>query len=168
MRMAGWLVAGLAFLGPGALAAQGRGCPEPLPDSLAHAVPPIYRACDVNRAASLRGGEPRLDFRPELLGGAGSQCFKATFRFVVDTLGQVELPTVHQVESTSLEFAQSVRSSLHALRYRPATHEGRPVRQVVDHERQMQVQVRVTAVRQSDGAVSTSPVQPRRLSGRGC
>jgi TonB family protein len=49
-------------------------------------------------------------------------------RFVIDTLGRVEVPSLHVVEATHPLFAQAVRSALNRLRYVPASRAGRPVR----------------------------------------
>ncbi|HEX8849045.1 MAG TPA: energy transducer TonB [Gemmatimonadaceae bacterium] len=51
--------------------------------------------------------------------------------FVVDTAGRVELDSFRAVESTNPVFTESVRAALPALRYRPATIDGKPVRQIV-------------------------------------
>jgi len=49
-------------------------------------------------------------------------------RFVIDTLGRVEVPSLHVVEATDPLFAQAVRSALDRLRYVPASRAGHPVR----------------------------------------
>jgi outer membrane biosynthesis protein TonB len=49
-------------------------------------------------------------------------------RFVIDTLGNVELPSLHVVASTHPLFAASVRRTLDHLRYVPASFAGRLVR----------------------------------------
>lgn len=51
--------------------------------------------------------------------------------FVVDTTGRIELDSFRAVESTNPIFTEAVRSALPALRYRPATIDGKPVRQIV-------------------------------------
>jgi protein TonB len=49
-------------------------------------------------------------------------------RFVIDTLGHVEEPSLHVVEASHPLFAQAVRSALNRLRYVPASRAGHPVR----------------------------------------
>lgn len=49
-------------------------------------------------------------------------------RFVIDTLGHVEVPSLHVVEATHPLFAQAVRAALNRLRYVPASRAGHPVR----------------------------------------
>jgi hypothetical protein len=49
-------------------------------------------------------------------------------RFVIDTLGRVELPSLHVVAATNPLFAASVRKTLDHLRYVPASLAGRLVR----------------------------------------
>lgn len=51
--------------------------------------------------------------------------------FVVDTTGRVELDSFRAVESTNPVFTEAVRAALTNLRYRPATIDGKPVRQIV-------------------------------------
>jgi TonB family protein len=53
-------------------------------------------------------------------------------RFVVDTLGRVELSSVSIAASTHALFADAVRRWLVRTRYRPAEYEGRVVRQLVE------------------------------------
>jgi len=68
---------------------------------------------------------------PQVLRNAGVQGM-ARFRFVVDTLGRVELETVQVVESTHPAFALAVRVILPRMRFAPARVGGRPVRQLVE------------------------------------
>lgn len=51
--------------------------------------------------------------------------------FVVDTAGLVDVDSFHAVESTNPVFVEAVRAALSTLRYRPATIDGKPVRQIV-------------------------------------
>lgn len=51
--------------------------------------------------------------------------------FVVDTTGRVEADSFHALESTSPVFTEAVQAALTGLRYRPATIDGKPVRQIV-------------------------------------
>ena len=49
-------------------------------------------------------------------------------RFVIDTLGRVEVPSLNVVVATNPLFAASVRAVLDRLRFLPASQAGRPVR----------------------------------------
>ena len=71
---------------------------------------------------------PRYPATMRAAGIAGS----ARFRFVVDTLGRVELATVERIESTHEAFAVAVRESLPRMRFRAACFGGRSVRQLVE------------------------------------
>jgi outer membrane biosynthesis protein TonB len=52
-------------------------------------------------------------------------------RFEVDTLGMVDIATFKVVRASREEFALAVREALSLVRYTPARHRGRLVRQVV-------------------------------------
>lgn len=49
-------------------------------------------------------------------------------RFVIDTLGRVEVPSFKVVAATNPLFEASVRSAIDRLRYMPASQDGHPVR----------------------------------------
>lgn len=49
-------------------------------------------------------------------------------RFIIDTLGRAETPSLHVMESSDPLFAQSVRVALERLRYAPARFGGRRIR----------------------------------------
>lgn len=75
---------------------------------------------------------------PQMLKDAGVEGM-ARLRFVVDTLGRVELETVQVVESTHPAFATAVQASLPRLRFSPARVGGRTVRQLVEFPVQFQI-----------------------------
>jgi protein TonB len=83
---------------------------------------------EVPAAFDTRSPLPRF---PQVLRDAGVEGM-ARFRFVVDTLGRVELETVQVVESTHQAFALAVRATLPRMRFAPARVGGRPVRQLVE------------------------------------
>jgi TonB family protein len=56
----------------------------------------------------------------------------ARFRFIVDSLGRVEMPSVEQVQATHDAFAFAVRNTLARMRFTPALVQGKPVRQLVE------------------------------------
>ena len=53
-------------------------------------------------------------------------------QFVVDTTGRVEMESVRLLESTNLRFTESVLAALPRMLFRPAMHNGRKARQVVE------------------------------------
>jgi TonB family protein len=57
---------------------------------------------------------------------------KVQVRFVVDSTGAVELPTVNLVSATDSLFGAAVRNALAEARFRPAKLGGRAVRQIVE------------------------------------
>jgi TonB family protein len=74
-------------------------------------------------AGSIRTVYPDSLFRAQVGGNA-------TVRFIVDTAGLVEMPTL-EVNATHQLFAQAARAALSEARFSPAVLEGRRVRQVV-------------------------------------
>lgn len=74
-------------------------------------------------AGSIRTVYPDSLFRA----GVGGS---ATVRFIVDTTGVVEMPTL-EVDATHPSFAEAVRAALGDARFIPAVAKGRRVRQVV-------------------------------------
>lgn len=118
------------------------GGPELLPGTrlvvgtpLAPPMPPVapgsaYLAVQVEVEVALQGNSPVPRF-PTALRAAGIEG-SARFRFVVDTLGRVELATVERLSATRDAFAMAVREALPRMRFRAARAGGRPVRQLVE------------------------------------
>ncbi len=117
---------------------------------------PIYQACHVDEAAKLRGSEPRIDWEPGPGEARNGACFQAAFRFVVDTLGVPEAPTVELVSSNNSAFAEAVRVALSGLRYEPARIQKVAVRQMVEYRQAAAMRVTVSSSR-SGGAPSGRP-----------
>lgn len=91
----------------------------------------IFVEHQVERAVvPLPGGAPRY---PEALRAAGVEG-RVRARFVVDTLGRVELASLELPDATHAQFAEAVRQALPRLRFRPAEAGGRRVRQLVEQE----------------------------------
>ena len=87
---------------------------------------PVYRACEVDRAARWENTYTRPpDYTPT------RGCETAVLDFVVDERGVVDLTTVRTQRSNSLELVEALVASLGRFRYRPAMKNGVPVRQVV-------------------------------------
>jgi hypothetical protein len=136
-------------------------CTGALPDSLWLAQGPVYRDCEVDQKAELRGSEPRVDFRPATPVSARGTCYRAEMEFVVDTLGQPELSTLRARLSTDREFDEAVRASLPQLRYTPARLGDRPVRQLVLYKRAAAVMVVIAPA----GSIPSRPSNARRPPG---
>lgn len=92
---------------------------------------PVYRECHVDRKAKPRGSAPRMDFTPS---SSGPSCYRATFEFVVDTIGRPELATVRRVSTTDETFGRAAESIIGGLVFEPARLGGVPVRQVTKYE----------------------------------
>lgn len=75
---------------------------------------------------------------PQLLKAAGVEGM-ARLRFVVDTLGHVELETVQVIESTHPAFAVAVQATLPRMRFSPARVGARAVRQLVEFPVQFRI-----------------------------
>jgi hypothetical protein len=102
---------------------------------------PVYRDCDVDRPAHLRGTAPQPAWTPATAEARDGRCFRAEFQFVVDTLGVPNLATLQAVSANHTDYAEAVRSTLAGLRYEPARLDGRPVRQIVVYRQTMSIRV---------------------------
>lgn len=89
-----------------------------------------YLAAQVEVEVALEKNSPVPRF-PSALRAAGIEG-DARFRFVVDTLGRVELATIERLSATREAFAMAVREALPRMRFRAAQVSGRPVRQLVE------------------------------------
>jgi hypothetical protein len=119
---------------------------------------PVFRDCEVDRAARIRGQASRLNFTPPASGVRDGRCYRAEFQLVVDTLGQAELATVRPRLGNDRDLEEAVRMTLPGLVWEPARLEGRAVRQVVVYKMGVVTRVRVTS---SNGApVGLPPIRP--------
>jgi len=135
-------------------------CNTALPDSSLLVSGPVYRECDVDRAASRVGLEPKLSSSSTPAGTShSSSCTVAEFRFVVDTSGKVEPAGIEVARTDDRSFSQAVLVTLNELRYRPAMRDGVPVRQLVTYRRTRSVVVTTTTV-VSSGAMPTAADLP--------
>lgn len=114
-------------------------------------VGPVYRDCDVDRPARLRGSPPQPAWTPRGSDLVDGRCFRAEFQFVVDTLGAPDLSTLTAVSSSSTEYGEAVRATLRNLRYEPAILGGKPVRQIVVYRQSAAIRI---------GSSPTRPVRP--------
>jgi hypothetical protein len=120
---------------------------------------PVFRDCEVDRKAELRGSEPRLPYSPPASGGTLGRCFRAELELVVDAAGEPELWTVRARPANDPDMEVAMRSLLPMRRYQPATLDGQPVRQVVIYKRSVSVVVRVAS---SSSGRPVTPITPRR------
>jgi TonB family protein len=89
-----------------------------------------WRDDQVDKPVALKMDSPMPRY-PSVLRGL-SLTGSARFRFVVDTLGHVEMSTVEQLQSSHEAFAVSVRAVLPRMRFFPARVGSRVVRQLVE------------------------------------
>ena len=118
------------------------------PDSVELAGGMVYRDCDVDKPAKLRSNEPRIAFRPQTSGIPRSRCYAAEFQFVVDTLGDVELPTVRPNPSNDRDLESAIVAEWTRLKFQPA------------RLAQVAVMVRLVSAPASAPPGSTAPSRP--------
>lgn len=106
---------------------------------------PVYRDCDVDRPARLRGTAPQPAWTPSSSEMVDGRCFRAEYQFVTDSLGVPDLTTLQAGSSNNLAYGEAVRATLGALRYEPALLEGRPVQQVVVYRQSVAIRVSPSA-----------------------
>lgn len=132
-----------------------RGCPDTPSDSVPSGMR-VYQACQVDRAARLRGKAPHPDWTPAVSSIRDGSCFRADFQFVVDTAGIPEAETIHEVGATDASFQQAVKEVIPYLKYEPAKLGGASVRQLVTYHQSVAVG-RVVSSSRLGGA---PPVRP--------
>lgn len=150
------LLGGLILVGASSLGAQRSRCADTPIDS-SNTAAPIHQACHVDREARARQPMPRIDWTPAASDVRHGACFRAEFRFVVDTLGRPELGTITLVSQNNPGFADAVRASIAELRYTPARLGPRPVRQVVVHKESAGIRVAVRAAGAGSGSLDRPP-----------
>lgn len=89
-----------------------------------------WLANQVELTVALEKGSPVPKF-PTALRSTGIEG-TARFRFVVDTLGRVELASVQELQSSHPAFGFAVRQTLPRMRFAPAQVGGHPGRQLVE------------------------------------
>jgi hypothetical protein len=141
-------------------------CEGSPPDSIELAGGLVYRDCEVDRPAKVRGGQPRIAFSPRTSGIPRSRCYVAEFQLVVDTLGNVELPTVRPHATNDPDLESAIVAEWSHLRFEPAQLAHVPVRQIVVYRREVGVMVRLTSERVSSRPGSSAPPPPPSISTR--
>ena len=98
-----------------------------------------FMEIEVDSAAVRHPESAAPAYPPEMmrLGIAGY----AAVRFVVDSTGQVDMPTVQLIEASRLEFWFAVRDALPRMRFTPARRGSVPVRQLAEQMFRFQIAV---------------------------
>ncbi|HVZ48364.1 MAG TPA: energy transducer TonB [Gemmatimonadaceae bacterium] len=78
------------------------------------------------------------DYPPDLL--AKNVEGYATFRFVIDSTGLVDMATVKVVDSSNKEFVKAVEDAMPRMRFRPAMRAAQYVRQLVEQPFRFRIQ----------------------------
>ena len=135
---------------------SGQTCALTAADSAYAIAGPVYRDCAVERRAVLLDRSEHPDFRPPSPPIGGKTCYSAEVEFVVDASGRPEAETAKVLHTTDPEFAAAAVAAMAHWRYRPATIQGAPVRQIVrEKESIAQVIVMVPA-----GQIPRPPSSP--------
>lgn len=98
---------------------------------------PVYRDCAVEHRATPIDRSAHPDFNPLPPSHGGQSCYSAEIEFVVDTAGMPETKTAKIVRSNNADFAAAALTVIGRWRYRPATIQGVPVRQIVREKQGM-------------------------------
>jgi len=87
----------------------------------------VYPACAVEqRVQVVVRRQP--EFRPDMT--FSEECYSAEFEFVVDETGTPEVEEARRLHANSPSFADAALAALAQWRYKPATLNGVPVRQI--------------------------------------
>jgi TonB family protein len=89
-----------------------------------------YFAEQVDVVVAIAKGSPMPAY-PSVLRSAAVDG-SARFRFIVDSTGRIEMPSVERVDATHEAFAFAVRTMLARMRFTPAQVNGKAVRQLVE------------------------------------
>jgi hypothetical protein len=136
-------------------------CEPVASDSARFGTAPLYAACEVDRAARLRG-QPRVSGAvfPE-----GVTCLIAELAFVVDERGTPVVASAELLFATTPEYGAAVRNLLSRVRYSPAQRQGAAVRQLVvgrfSQQEVTETRVPFTVVTVTPGAPMPAPPPPR-------
>jgi TonB family protein len=92
----------------------------------------VFSVLEVDKMVERYDGSAAPAYPPDLLAMGTEGSVRALY--VVDTAGWVDTATIEVMSSDDSRFTQSVRTALGAMRFRPATRKGRPVRQLVEQK----------------------------------
>jgi TonB family protein len=90
----------------------------------------IFSVLEVDETVERYEGSAAPAYPPDLLAVGAEGMVQATY--VVDTAGRVDTATIQVLHSDDPRFAESVRTALGLMRFRPATRGGKSVRQLVE------------------------------------
>jgi TonB family protein len=92
----------------------------------------VFSVLEVDEMVERYEGSDAPVYPRDLLAVGAEGLVQATY--VVDTTGRVDTTTIQVVRSDDPRFTESVRSALGRMRFRPARHGGKPVRQLVEQQ----------------------------------
>jgi TonB family protein len=92
----------------------------------------VFSVLEVDKMVERYEGSAAPAYPPDLLAMGTEGSVRAIY--VVDTAGWVDTATIEIMSSDDVRFTESVRDALGGMRFRPATREGRPVRQLVEQK----------------------------------
>lgn len=123
---------------------------------------PVYRDCHVERKAHVlrqNNSGPVPVFTPAK---DGPSCYRATFEFVVDTLGRPEVGTVRRVAATDAVYGTAMEAAIPSLFFEPARLHGVAVRQIVKFEPRLTTQREIVLASTSGGGAPSQRSGARR------
>ena len=139
-------------------AANAERCALTAADSVYLANGPVYRDCNVDRAA-VETSAVRVEFNPPIDRYQRTmQCYRADLQFVIDANGILEPGTAKVVESNDGAFAAAALASLERRKFRPAMKDGQPVRQIVKKREGMATRVATVPVGQAPMPTTGTPL----------
>jgi TonB family protein len=103
----------------------------------------VFSVLEVDKMVERYEGSAAPAYPPDLLAMGTEGSVRAMY--VVDTAGWVDTATIEVMSSDDARFTKSVRAALGAMRFRPATRAGRPVRQLVEQKFHFRIQPPVGA-----------------------
>jgi TonB family protein len=92
----------------------------------------VFSVLEVDKMVERYDGSAAPAYPADLLAMGTEGSVQAMY--VVDTTGWVDTATIEVMSSDDVRFTESVRTALGAMRFRPATRQGRPVRQLVEQK----------------------------------
>ena len=103
----------------------------------------VFSVLQVDEMVERYEGSAAPAYPPDLM-AMGTEGSVRTL-YVVDTTGWVDTATIQVLSSDDARFTESVRAALGAMRFRPASRGGRPVRQLVEQKFSFRIQPRAGA-----------------------
>lgn len=132
-------------------------CTGAPPDSTWLAAGPVYRDCEVDTPAKVRGGAPTIRATQFINVRDAKPCLRISLDLVVGPDGKVETDKVVVVESDHPIMTQETLKTIGGLRFDPARLGGQAVRQQVRYTRGVALSGMRFAVGRSGSAPPTQP-----------